>query len=166
MRSPRSVLAEEAFRQFLAREADRASRYQDFFSICLVKPDTPDPFQRDLVPGFREAIATKISEVLRSTDVVGRIQDGAAFLLLHTASGDALRVAERIRSHIENVAFPGAPGGPPRRITLSVGEASFPQDGSNDRLLMLRAELYLREAARRGGNRIVGPDDPEVPVPY
>jgi diguanylate cyclase (GGDEF)-like protein len=156
------VLGEEAFRQLIAREANRASRYQDFFSVCLVKPDALEAFRRDL-PAFREVIAGKIAESLRSTDAVARVQDGAAFLLLHTASADALRVAERVRSHIESVAFPGAPGAPAHRITLSVGEVSFPQDGSNDRLLMSRAEAYLKEAARRGGNRIVGPDDPEIP---
>ena len=33
------VFVEGAFRHLLTREAARATRYQDFFSICLVKPD-------------------------------------------------------------------------------------------------------------------------------
>ena len=103
----------------------------------------------------KHAIARKIAEFLRSTDIVGRVQGGAAFLLLHTTSGDAVRVAERIRGHIENVAFPGTPGGPPRRVTLSVGEVSFPRDGSTDKMLLSRAEANLQEAARQGGNRVV-----------
>lgn len=159
--SPRPVLGEEAFRQLVAREADRATRYQDFFSVCLAKPDDPEAEGRHL-PRFREVVAGKIAESLRSTDVVAQVRDGAAFLLLHTTSGDAVRVAERVRAHIENVAFPGPPGTAVRRITLSVGGASFPQDGANDRLLLSRAEAYLKEATRRGGNQIVGPDDREV----
>jgi diguanylate cyclase (GGDEF)-like protein len=162
MRPPRPVLGEEAFRQLVAREADRATRYQDFFSVCLVKPDAPEGVTLDLA-GVREIIAGKIAESLRSTDVVAQLRDGAAFLLLNTASGDAVRVAERVRTQIENVAFPGPPGAPAQHITLSVGEVSFPQDGSNDRLLLSRAEAYLKEATRRGGNQIVGPDDPDVP---
>ncbi len=154
----REVLGEDAFRHLLAREADRASRYRDFFSVCLVKPDTAQP-SHDSPAEIQQAIARKIAEFLRSTDIVGHVQDGAAFLLLHTTSNDAVRVAERIRGHIEKVAFPGTPGGPPRRITLSVGEVSFPRDGSTDQTLLSRAEANLQEAARQGGNRVVYADD-------
>jgi len=34
------VFVEDAFRHLLSREAQRATRYQDFFSVCLVKPDS------------------------------------------------------------------------------------------------------------------------------
>lgn len=158
-RKSREVLAENAFRELLAREAERASRYRDFFSVCLVKPDPAEPVIGDWSE-IRQAIATKIAESLRSTDIVGHVQDGAAFLLLHTANTDAVRVAERIRAHIENVAFPGTPGGRPRRITLSVGKVSFPRDGSTDHMLLSRAEVNLQEAARQGGNRVVHADEP------
>ncbi len=153
----REVLAEDAFRHLLARETHRATRYQDFFSVCLAKPDTMEP-ARGQAADIREAVARKIAEFLRSTDVVGCVEDGAAILLLHTANTDAVRVAERLRANIENVAFPSSPGSPPRRITLSVGKVSFPRDGSNDRMLLSRAQANLREAARRGGNRVVYAD--------
>ena len=68
---------------------------------------------------------------------------------------DAAMVAERIRAHIENVAFPVSQDGRATRVTLSVGEVSFPRDGSNDRTLLTRAEANLREATRQGGNRVV-----------
>jgi diguanylate cyclase (GGDEF)-like protein len=151
-RAPREVLGEDAFRHLLAWEANRASRYQDFFSVCLVKPDAEAEGDSH---GIQRAVATKIAELLRSSDVVGQVNNGTGFLLLHTASADAVRVAERIRSRIENVAFPGPPGAPPSRITLSMGEVSFPRDGSTDRTLLSRAEANLQEAARQGGNRVV-----------
>lgn len=154
MHSSREVLGEDAFRRLLAMEADRATRYPDFFSVCLAKPDTGETATGDAAE-IRQAIARKIAESLRSTDIVGHIHDGTGFLLLHTTSADALRVAERIRSLIEKVAFPGPSGGPARRITLSVGEVSFPRDGATDRSLLSRAEASLEEAWRRGGNRVV-----------
>ena len=154
----REVLGEEAFRHLLAWETNRATRYQDFFSVCLVKADA-----LELCNGrsaeIQLAVARKIAESLRSTDVVGRVQDGTAILLLHAASTDAVRVAERIRADIEKVAFPGALGNPPRRLTLSVGKVSFPRDGSNDKILLLRAQANLHEAARQGGNRVVNAED-------
>jgi diguanylate cyclase (GGDEF)-like protein len=144
------VFVEEAFRHLLSREAMRATRYQDFFSVCLVKPDAP-PEQSDPIA---EVVGRKISQFLRSTDMVGRLGEGIAVLLLHTEGPDAGRVAERLREHIERVAFPGE-GGEPRQVTLSVGAVSFPRDGYNDAVLLSRARANLAEAARGGGNRVV-----------
>ncbi|OGK79271.1 MAG: hypothetical protein A2X52_16150 [Candidatus Rokubacteria bacterium GWC2_70_16] len=148
------VFAEDAFRHLLTREALRATRYQDFFSICLVKPDSAAE-TRMAEEGTRQVISRKIAEFLRSTDMVARVEDGIAVLLLHTEGVDALRVAERIRAHIEQVAFPGDPGASPRQITLSVGGVSFPRDGYNDVVLLSRAQAHLDEASRRGGNQVV-----------
>jgi len=145
------VLDEEIFRQLLAHETSRATRYQDFFSICLIKPDLPE----DSAAELERALSKKIAEFLRATDTVGRLEDGTAVLLLHTASPDALRVAERIRTSIEKVAFPATATGTVGQVTLSVGEVSFPQDGSNDAVLLARARAHLQEATRRGGNQVV-----------
>jgi diguanylate cyclase (GGDEF)-like protein len=150
------VFREDVFRHLLTREASRATRYQDFFSICLLKPDGdgagPHSAEDD---DIHLAVSRKISQFLRSTDVVGRLQDGIAIVLLHTAGADAVRVAERIRAHIENVAFPAGTDGAARHVTLSVGGVSFPRDGYNDAVLLSRAQAHLHEAARRGGNRVV-----------
>jgi hypothetical protein len=154
-----AVLDGDSFRNLLARETARATRYQDFFSICLVEADGGEIPKRDLVK-IREEMAVKIADSLRSTDSVGRIH-WAAFLLVNTSPQDTVRVAERVRGLIEHVAFADGSRAT-HRITLSVGGASFPQDGANDGLLLHRAEVYLREAVRRGGNQIVGPDDPDV----
>jgi diguanylate cyclase (GGDEF)-like protein len=152
---PREVLSEDAFRSALARETDRATRYQHFFSVCLIKPEPLNGSVNGHAREMQRAVAKKIAEFLRSTDVVACVADSAAILLLHTADGDAAMVAERIRAHIENVAFPVSHDGPAARVTLSVGEVSFPRDGSNDRALLTRAEANLREATRQGGNRVV-----------
>jgi diguanylate cyclase (GGDEF)-like protein len=145
------VFVEDAFRHLLTREALRATRYQDFFSVCLVKPD---PGEEGGGEDVQQAISRKIIHFLRSTDVVGRVQDGIAILLLHTEGTDALKVAERLRAHIEQVAFLGDSGSP-RQITLSVGGVSFPRDGYNDTILLSRAQAHVNEAARQGGNRVV-----------
>ena len=154
----REVLPEETFRRWLARETSRATRYQDFFSVCLIKPD-PSETGANGAGDLQQAVSRKVAELLRSTDVVGRVQDGTAVLLLHTASTEARRVAERIRAHLENVAFPVTSGTAARRITLSVGEVSFPRDGYNDKVLLARAQVHLSEASRRGGNQVVHAED-------
>jgi diguanylate cyclase (GGDEF)-like protein len=146
------VLEEKDFRSLLAREASRATRYQHFFSVWLIRADvTPTPQAEDI----RQAVAGKIAELLRHTDVVGQIEGETAILLLHTTDADALHVAERIRSTLGRVAFPAGAGRSSQPITVSMGEACFPDDGSSHAALLSRARAHLDEATRRGGNQIL-----------
>jgi diguanylate cyclase (GGDEF)-like protein len=145
------IFVEDAFRHLLTRGAVRATRYQDFFSVCVVRPDTREADSRQ---DLQQAVSRKIAQFLRSTDVVGRVEDGIGILLLHTEGNDAARVAERLRAHIEQVSFL-ADSGSPQQVTLSVGGVSFPRDGYNDTILLSRAQAHVNEAARQGGNRVV-----------
>jgi len=98
------VFHEEAFRHLLTREAGRATRYQDFFSICVLRPDVPGADREQMGREVERAISEKIPEFVRATDLVGQLSSAIAVILLHTAGADALRVAERIRANIEQVA--------------------------------------------------------------
>jgi diguanylate cyclase (GGDEF)-like protein len=149
------VFGAEAFHQLLTREASRATRYQDFFSVCLVRPDGAG---REPDEAMQQAVARKITQILRSTDAVARLRDSIAILLLDTPDADAARVAERIRAHIENVSFQPDPAGAGRRVTLSMGLVSFPRDGHNETVLLSRAQSRVKEAAARGGNQVVASD--------
>src|SRR4029453_5423730 len=71
-----------------------------------------------------------------------------------TAGEEALRVAERIRSNIEQVAFRENPEGRPQRLTGSVGKVSFPHDGHDDATLLSQAMAYLQQAVDQDGNQL------------
>ncbi len=146
------VFHEEAFRHLLTREAGRATRYQDFFSVCLLRPDVAD--DRQQLEEIERAISEKIPEFVRVTDLVGQLSSAIAIILLHTAGTDALRVAERIRASLEQVAFREGPEGRPQRLTVSVGKVSFPSDGHTDSILLSQALAYLQQAVERGGNQV------------
>ena len=148
------VFHEEAFRNLLTREAGRATRYQDFFSVCLLRPDVSGGDQRQIGEEIERAISRKIPEFVRATDLVGQLSSVIAIILLHTAGADALRVAERIRANIEQVAFREGPEGRPQRLTVSVGKVSFPHDGHTDSILLSQALAYLEQAVQRGGNQV------------
>src|ERR1700693_4641797 len=105
------IFHEEAFLHLLNREAVRATRYQDFFSICLLRPDGPGERSRGSEEVER-AVSQKVPEFVRATDMVGQLSSAIAIILLHTAGEDALRVAERIRANIEPVAFREGSRGP------------------------------------------------------
>src|SRR4029434_5624264 len=119
------VFHEEAFRHLLTREAGRATRYQDFFSICVLRPDVLGTDHGQIGREIERAISEKISEFVRATDLVGQLSSAIAVILLHTAGADALHVAERIRASLEQVAFREGPEGRPQPLTASVGKASL-----------------------------------------
>src|SRR5258705_13841335 len=146
------VFHEDSFRHLLTREAGRATRYQDFFSVCLLRPDVPD--DRPQLEEIERAISEKIPEFVRVTDLGGQLSSAIAIILLHTAGTDALRVAERSAASLEQVAFREGPEGRPQRLTVSVGKVSFPSDGHTDSILLSQALAYLEQATQRGGNQV------------
>jgi GGDEF domain-containing protein len=85
---------------------------------------------------------------------VGQLSSAIAVILLHTAGTDALRVAERIRASLEQVAFREGAEGRAQRLTVSVGKVSFPSDGHTDSILLSQALAYLDQAVERGGNQV------------
>ena len=147
------IFHEETFLHLLNREAVRATRYQDFFTVCLLRPDDLGD-RRRVSQEVERAVSRKVPEFVRATDMVGQLSSAIAVILLHTAGEDALRVAERIRANIEQVAFRESPERPPQRLTVSVGKVSFPQDGRDHASLLSQALAFLDRAAHRGGNQV------------
>lgn len=144
------VFTEDAFQHLLTRETGRAARYKDVFSLCLVKPDvTPESDDLDV------AVSQKISEFVRSTDMVGRLASGIGIVLICTSGEAAIGVANRIRSHIGQVTFRDRPAGRSHRLTLSIGEVSFPRHGRDHQTLLDMAAQCLDRAAERGGDQVV-----------
>jgi two-component system, cell cycle response regulator len=148
------VFSKDAFQHMLTRETGRAARYQDFFSLCLLRPDV-DGGSEESEEEFEAAISQKIPEFVRSTDMVGRLAPGIGIVLLYTSGQDAIGVANRIRADIEQVTFRDRPAGRSHRLTLSIGEVSFPNHGHDRQTLLGLAAQCLGHAAERGGNRVV-----------
>lgn len=140
------IFSAEDFRRLLAWEVQRATRYQDFLSLCLVRPDHPPN------PNILDAVARRVAELLRATDLVGLLDDTIAILLVHTPDSDAATVTERLRDRVEAHVFSAAPGAPAVTPALSLGLASFPTDATSDGALFAQAHARLAEAGR-GGSR-------------
>jgi diguanylate cyclase (GGDEF)-like protein len=112
--------------------------------------------------GAGEAVIRKIAEILRKTgrrgDLAARHGEREFATLLYAATvSDGWRLAEAFRGAVMATGFPGEPGRPPERITISGGVAGFPQD-AQDELTLLDAARARRDNARRaGGNCTIGP---------
>ena len=143
-----------AFTKLFSLETSRAMRYQELFSIFLVGIDSPTdtPNGDTHVGELAHIVSQNLHSELRGTDLIGRVGREIAVLLLHAGEEEATSVAERIQKRIEHFAFPGHLSGPSRRVTISIGAACFPQNGSTDTALLSNARRGLSEAQRRGGN--------------
>ncbi len=97
-----------------------------------------------------DEILSKISRIItdssRKIDFVCRYGGEEFAIILPDASKrDAMIIAERIRANIEQLS---------QKITVSLGVASFPDDGANKADLIQAADQALYEAKREGKNRV------------
>jgi hypothetical protein len=143
------VFDEEDFRRLLAWEVQRATRYQDFLSLCLGRPDQPPTPS----PSLLEAMARRVVELLRSTDVVGVLEDSVAIILVHTPDSDAAAISERVRDLLQATAFAPSSGAAPVKSALRLGLASFPTDATSDAVLLERARGRLAAGRGASGSR-------------
>ncbi len=88
----------------------------------------------------------------RGTDLVARYGGEEFAVVMPETDGEgALVIAERIRTRLEQTVFPTEAG--PLRVTLSLGIATFPDDGSEKARLIEVADGCLYHAKRSGRNR-------------
>lgn len=105
-----------------------------------------------------------LKEVAKVLGVSARKQDSLyryggeefAILLLHTSKTEAYSIAERIRQAIEKYHFLNEEIFPHKKLTLSLGLATFPEDASLKDKLLEHADKSLYDAKRQGKNRICG----------
>ncbi|MDO4799535.1 MAG: diguanylate cyclase [Bacillota bacterium] len=101
-----------------------------------------------------DEILTKLGELLvrstRSTDLVGRY-GGEEFILLlpETTANDAFKVGEKIRRTVEASHLMGED----QTLTISLGVATYPEDGVNEEELVEKADQALYYSKNNGRNR-------------
>ena len=109
-------------------------------------------------PGGDEALrafAGILRSCMRDRDLAARYGGEEFAVLLPGIDGpSAVAIAERIRSRTEETVIALAPG-QTARITVSIGVASAPEDGSNRAALLTLADKALYRAKDSGRNRVV-----------
>jgi two-component system cell cycle response regulator len=94
----------------------------------------------------------------RGTDLVARYGGEEFAIVMPETDGEGARIiAERIRARLEATTFPTDAG--PLRVTLSLGIATFPDDGDEKARLVEVADGCLYHAKRSGRNRTVRSPD-------
>jgi diguanylate cyclase (GGDEF)-like protein len=91
----------------------------------------------------------------RANDVVARYGgEEFAIILLDVGKAAAKEVAERICAHISEFPFEFGATQPSGKLTISVGVASFPDDGADPAIVLAAADRALF-AAKNGGRNTV-----------
>ncbi len=103
-----------------------------------------------------EQVARIIRDNIREQDLACRFGgEEFAIALPETSLDGAYRVAEQIRQTIEKAAISLPEFHTAVRVTLSLGVATFPQDGQDATALLHEADIALYHAKRLGRNRVV-----------
>lgn len=158
-RDPRTGLLDAgALRDQLELDVADARRRSTPMAIVLMDVDHLRHVNDDRGRETGDAILRTLGDILRvhvgDELRVGRLADDDFCAILPGAGrGDARQLAAALRSHVEEFEFDGA-GGPPARVTVSLGAASMPADAQSGDELLSRAREALDEARALGRNRV------------
>lgn len=157
------------FQAFLNKEIARAARYRHPLSLLLLDIDHfkhyNDTNGHQMGNIVLKQAADLLKSCLRSEELVARY-GGEEFVvcLPETDEREARIAAERIRCAVEKASFPGEEKQPGGRLTISIGGASFPADGTIAQQLIERADQALYASKDAGRNRITWSESDGGPV--
>jgi two-component system cell cycle response regulator len=148
-------------RTFQARFSEmlhRAERHAKPVSLVLTDVDRfksiNDTYGHPVGDQVLKVVASILAEQARKVDIVARYGgEEFAIVLEETDAGGAMLLCERIRQQIAARLMNSDKGG--FRVTISLGIASYPQDGKEKQLLIERADQALYRAKQTGRNRTV-----------
>ncbi|MCK4304133.1 MAG: GGDEF domain-containing protein, partial [Candidatus Eisenbacteria sp.] len=143
-------------RHFLERmqgEIDRARRYATSFSLMFIDIDNFKELNDSYGHQVGDRILTELGTILkhwaRSSDIVARY-GGEEFIVLlpMTDKPRAVNAAERLRTRVQRHTFYRR-----KKLTVSVGVATFDEDGDTIDQLLGRVDEALYMAKKTGRNR-------------
>lgn len=157
------------FEQILSREFHRSERYGKPFSLALVDVDDfkqfNDRFGHQAGDEALAALGAAIRQSVRSTDLAARYGgDEIVIILPETRIEKAYSLfAGRVKSDIEN-GFRALTAGR-YQLTVTMGIAAYPADGTTARELVLAADMAMLDAKKHKDRRVIGCTRP-VSLPF
>lgn len=152
------LLNRRAFTEVIQREYAQSKRARKPFSMLLMDLDRFKLLNDNYGHETGDRILRGVSEIsrsaLRSCDWMGRWGGEEFLAILPDADEKAAQaIAERLRESIDQFSIEF--NGQNIKTTMSIGIASYPQDGETPDFLIRAADAALYEAKKTGRNRVV-----------
>ena len=156
------------FMEVLGREIERGKRFQE--GLCLLMLDVDnlktynDAFGHLAGSRSLSELADLLRLAARNVDILAKYGgDEFAIILPHTEADGAVQFARRV---IEAVGAHAFEGDPRKRLTISMGIATFPQSAQDGTNLLKMADRALYQAKHNGKNRYAVIYSPAVDTVY
>lgn len=147
------------FEEILRAEVNRIRRYGGQCSLAMIDLDFFKNYNDTLGHLAGDALLRELAALLRGhlrvSDVIARY-GGEEFglIMVNTPKDEAILAMERLRVLVEEYPFRGGGIQPFGRLTVSVGIAACPADGTDYEELVQKADAALYAAKRMGRNQI------------
>ncbi|HUU05051.1 MAG TPA: GGDEF domain-containing protein [Patescibacteria group bacterium] len=148
------------FFELLDLETKKSQRYSLNYSLIIFDVDHFKNFN-DSNGHLRgsetlKAIGGIMKNKFRSTDLLAKYGgDEFVIILPQTDKIGAYLAAERLRESVEKQMFPGAETQPHKKITISIGLATYPEHGLTAEEILNHADKSLYFAKESGRNRTI-----------
>ncbi len=148
------------FKEQLNKEIIRAKRHKSHISIVMLDIDyfknyndsNGHPAGDDVL----KTIANLLKNNIRNIDIAARYGgEEFALILIETDKHAAGIVANKIKRLVENYQFKFEDTQPNGKLTVSMGVATFPEDGDSFDVLVKKADKRLYQAKDQGRNLVV-----------
>ena len=147
------------FQEDLAHEWRRSDRYERTFSLIFMDVDFfkqyNDTHGHTKGDELLRSLARILTDNFRKADLIARYGgDEFVALLPESAKADARIAAEKIAKIVREHPFQGREDMPQGKVTLSVGVATFPENGPDASALIEHADQALYQAKKGGRDRV------------
>jgi diguanylate cyclase (GGDEF)-like protein len=147
------------FIEKLSQEIKRAERYKQTLSLLMIDIDWfkryNDAYGHLFGNKVLKELAQRIKDSVRDVDVVSRYGgEEFAVILPQTSRKDARLVGERIRRHVDSTDFEVEEGGLMVKVTVSLGVATYPENGTTPEQLIEKVDQALYSAKGKGKNMV------------
>ncbi len=147
------------FQEALNAELIRAERHKRPLSVLMIDVDFFKKINDAMGHPAGDELLRRLAEILgrdlRQSDLIARY-GGEEFtvLLPETTKSEAVMVGERMRAAVEAGANLGT--ALKQKVTVSLGVATYPEDGTTAEGVLEAADQAMYVAKRQGRNRVVG----------
>jgi diguanylate cyclase (GGDEF)-like protein len=149
------VLREHRVTSALQRQLSHHRKENRPLSLLFADLDHLDRYNehygREAGDVLLKGVADVLQHHIRETDMIGRVEGDAFFLVLDCEPVKALPIAQRLIHELRKVSFTLPSGS--LRVGASIGVAGYPDHATHPRDLIKAARYALRAAKNRGGSR-------------